>query len=244
MRQAFTLIELMIVIAIIAIIAAIAIPNLLESRVTANESAAASSLKGGLFPAQVQFQAGGYIDPDGNGRGCYASHASQMAGSIGAGTTTNTCPVKPLHLLDPTWNNCSALVAGDHGVVVATGAAAAGTAPAGAAATGNATRVGQYDYDMLVTVATGGGANDGTAENYWGATAAPIDITGSAGRRMFAINSGGNVTQTKQSVPLNVLTLAAGKALALGLNTGSMFTLSPKTDIGNINGNNAVPYIK
>ena len=34
MRQAFTLIELMIVIAIIAIIAAIAIPNLLESRIS------------------------------------------------------------------------------------------------------------------------------------------------------------------------------------------------------------------
>lgn len=44
-EAAFTLIELMIVIAIIAIIAAIAIPNLIEARKSANESAAVASLK-------------------------------------------------------------------------------------------------------------------------------------------------------------------------------------------------------
>ncbi len=41
----FTLIELMIVVAIIAIIAAIAIPNLLRSRMAANETAAMASCK-------------------------------------------------------------------------------------------------------------------------------------------------------------------------------------------------------
>lgn len=44
-RQAFTLIELMIVIAIIAIIAAIAIPSILVAARTANENNASSSLK-------------------------------------------------------------------------------------------------------------------------------------------------------------------------------------------------------
>lgn len=44
-RRAFTLIELMIVIAILAIIMAIAIPNLLQARKAANESSAIGALK-------------------------------------------------------------------------------------------------------------------------------------------------------------------------------------------------------
>lgn len=45
MKKQFTLIELMIVIAIIAIIAAIAIPNLLEARKHGNEASAIGTLK-------------------------------------------------------------------------------------------------------------------------------------------------------------------------------------------------------
>lgn len=59
MKKAFTLIELMIVVAIIAIIAAIAIPNLLESKKAANESNAGTSLKA-YGTAQVTYQSNNY----------------------------------------------------------------------------------------------------------------------------------------------------------------------------------------
>ncbi|MFH1708496.1 MAG: DUF2950 family protein [Planctomycetota bacterium] len=55
----FTLIELMIVIAIIAIIAAIAIPSMLKSRISANENAAAASLKT-INGMMVVFRTKGY----------------------------------------------------------------------------------------------------------------------------------------------------------------------------------------
>jgi len=55
-EQGFSLIELLIVVAIILIIAAIAIPNLLRARIAANESSAASSVRR-IATAEVAYNA-------------------------------------------------------------------------------------------------------------------------------------------------------------------------------------------
>jgi len=57
--RGFTLIELMIVVAIIAIIAAIAIPNLLRSRMQSNESSAVGNLRT-IVGAEVAYHAANF----------------------------------------------------------------------------------------------------------------------------------------------------------------------------------------
>ena len=59
-NQGFTLIELMIVVAIIAIIAAIAIPSLLRSRIQSNESSAIGNLRA-ILGAQVAYHSANYV---------------------------------------------------------------------------------------------------------------------------------------------------------------------------------------
>ena len=72
-QKGFSLIELLIVVAIILIIAAIAIPNLLRARIAANESSSVSSIRT-INTAEVTYSTAyptvGYsADPGGYGTG-------------------------------------------------------------------------------------------------------------------------------------------------------------------------------
>lgn len=76
-RRGFTLTELMIVIAIIAIIAAISVPNLMRSRLVADEAAAISSCKT-FGNAQELYRR---TDWDGDGRLEYAKNIGPNGGN-------------------------------------------------------------------------------------------------------------------------------------------------------------------
>jgi len=86
-QKGFSLIELLIVVAIILIIAAIAIPNLLRARIAADESSAVSSLRT-INTAQVMYQTS-YPTVG------YASALSALgpaaAGCTSGPTSTNSC---------------------------------------------------------------------------------------------------------------------------------------------------------
>ena len=83
-QKGFSLIELLIVVAIILIIAAIAIPNLLRARIAANESAAASGIRT-INTAEVSYNSA-YT----------AVGYSAVLADLGPGGIASACPAPPI----------------------------------------------------------------------------------------------------------------------------------------------------
>jgi prepilin-type N-terminal cleavage/methylation domain-containing protein len=78
-RAGFTLVELMIVVAIIAIVASLAVPRMVSARAASHETAAISALRS-LSSAQAQLQSSNAIDTNANGAGEFGS-LGELAGA-------------------------------------------------------------------------------------------------------------------------------------------------------------------
>ncbi len=176
----FTLIELMIVVAIIAIIAAIAIPNLLSARLNANETAAIATLRN-ISSAQAQFQATAKADSDNDGTGEFGCFVELSGNSDVRGSTT-VGKLNPPVLSGAFRNPVNGFVSRSGYYFKIFLPASDGTAELPDASS-------SYDWTTV---------DDDLAETTWSCYAWPVNY-GNSGNRTFMVNQTGDVVTTEDS---------------------------------------------
>ena len=190
-QSGFTLIELMIVVAIIAIVTAVALPKMMRARLSANENAAVANLRT-IAAAQQSFQSSCAVDTDADGGGEFGFFG-ELAGSDQLRTWSSSGTVLTGGLLTPpflatTFGNISSSVVERQGYMFkiylpdsSTGAVAGVAENAGGGAD---------------SAALPGSAN---SEIYWCAYAWPKQA-GKTGNRCFFINQDQDIIQTDGKV--------------------------------------------
>lgn len=211
-----TLIELMIVVAIISIVAAITIPNILQCRMAANESTTIGTMKT-IATQESIFQARREVDQDGNGRGEYGL-LGELAGEIALRPGTRL-------IANPPYLSQSLCTGGNAGNGTAQKSGYMVMLYLSNAMAGN-TNIAGNDKDLGGNTETGGPRAAPEAiplqESYFVVYAWPT-ILGGTGYRSFFVNENGEVYWTRMEATTYDGLRAMPAANAAFINGGAVF---------------------